>query len=363
MDVAGAPAESLAGTAAQEHSSLAGMRLTELLAEVQDRLSAVARTQARVQDLLDAFLSVAAGLDLDTTLRPIVEGAARLVDARYGALGVLRPAGGLGAFITVGLDDAQRAAMGHLPEGKGILGTLITDPHPLRLADLGEHPASVGFPAGHPPMRTFLGVPVRVGDTAFGNLYMTEKRGDGQFTAEDSAVLVALAGAAGTAIDNARLYAEGEVRRRWLAAVGDVRSTLLSGMAPDEALQLVVDRVAELTGADGAWLVSGPDPVDGSYEVQAQSGSGLVDVVGSRLRPSDAPVLAAVVAQGAAARLDHAAMPCPGTNSQLTWGPAIGVPLRSSDARAAVVIAARIGGRAGFRSTIGPLVNRGGEPG
>src|SRR4051794_10940565 len=287
MDVAGAPAESLAGTAAQEHSSLAGMRLTELLEEVQDRLSAVARTQARVQDLLDAFLSVSSGLDLDTTLRQIVEAAAGLVDARYGALGVLAPRGGLSAFVTVGLDEGERARMGHLPEGKGLLGQLINDPHPLRVAELATHPSSVGFPPGHPPMRTFLGVPVLVRGTVYGNLYMTEKRGGGQFTAEDTAVLVALAGAAGIAIDNARLYAEGEVRRRWLAAVGDVRSALLSGIAPDEALALVVARVAELTGADGAWLVSGPD--EGSYRVQAQTGQGLVDITGSTLRPEDAP--------------------------------------------------------------------------
>src|SRR3954468_4681324 len=125
----------VAGAAAQKHSSLAGMRLTELLEEVQERLAAVARTQARVQDLLDAFLSVSAGLDLDTTLRQIVEAAARLVDAQYGALGVLRPEGGLGAFVTVGIDDALRATMGHLPEGKGVLGQLITDPRPLRIAD------------------------------------------------------------------------------------------------------------------------------------------------------------------------------------------------------------------------------------
>src|SRR5215217_5191164 len=114
-------------------SPLAAMRLTELLDEVQERLTTVARTQARVQDLLDAFLSVSAGLDLDTTLRQIVEAAARLVDAQYGALGVLRREGGLGAFITVGIDDGLRATMGHLPEGKGILGQLITDPHPLRI--------------------------------------------------------------------------------------------------------------------------------------------------------------------------------------------------------------------------------------
>jgi hypothetical protein len=155
---------------------------------VQDRLATVARTQERVQDLLDAFLSVSAGLDLDTTLHQIAEAATGLVDARYGALGVLRPGGGLGAFITVGIDQELADRMGHLPEGKGVLGQLITAPHPLRISDLGAHSSSLGFPEPHPPMRTFLGVPVLVRGEVFGNLYMTEKR-DGEFTAEDEAVL------------------------------------------------------------------------------------------------------------------------------------------------------------------------------
>ena len=335
---------------------LEGMRLTELLAEVQERLSTVARTQARVQELLDAFLSVSAGLDLDDTLRQIIEAAADLVDARYGALGVLRHEGGLSAFVTVGIDDEQRAAMGHLPEGKGVLGQLITDPHPLRIADLGSHPSSVGFPPGHPAMRTFLGVPITVRGTVFGNLYMTEKRGGGQFTAEDQAVLVALAGAAGIAIDNARLYEEGETRRRWLSAVADVRSTLLSGIPPEQALHLVVDRVAELTDADGAWLLQGPDPVDDSYQVQAQTGAGLVDLTGSRIDPADAPALQAVICAGGVAVLDMAAVPYDGPNGHISWGPTIGVPLRSTDGQGAVVIAARRGGRPVFDPGHGPLV-------
>jgi len=351
-------------TGADEHRSardtasvLDGMRLTELLDEVQERLSAVARTQARVQDLLDAFLSVSTGLDLDTTLRQIIEAAARLVDAEYGALGVLRPEGGLGAFITVGIDDELRAAMGHLPEGKGVLGQLITDPHPLRIADLSTHPSSVGFPPGHPAMRTFLGVPITVRGTVFGNLYMTEKHGGGQFTAEDKAVLVALAGAAGIAIDNARLYEQGEVRRRWLAAVGDVRSTLLDGMSPDEALHLVVHRVADLTGADGAWLLKGPDPSDGRFVVQAQTGAGLVDITGERLAPADAPALQAVITAGGAAAVDMAGLQYGGPNQHVSWGPTIGVPLRSTDGEGAVIIAARRGGGPVFDEAVAPLIS------
>ena len=337
-------------------SPLAGMRLTELLTEVQDRLATVARTQERVQDLLDAFLSVSAGLDLDTTLHQIAEAATGLVDARYGALGVLRPGGGLGAFITVGIDQELADRMGHLPEGKGVLGQLITAPHPLRISDLGAHSSSLGFPEQHPPMRTFLGVPVLVRGEVFGNLYMTEKR-DGEFTAEDEAVLTALAGAAGVAIDNARLYAAGEVRQRWLAAVGDVRSTLLGERSPDAALQLVVDRVRGLTAADSAWLLSGPDPDDGSYRVQAQSGDGLTDIAGSRLDPADTPALQAVVAAGGVARVDLADLPSTGPDPHIAWGPTIGVPLHSIDAQAAVVIAARRAGDPPFDESLGPLIS------
>ncbi|GAA4311542.1 Histidine kinase-like ATPase domain-containing protein [Klenkia terrae] len=353
VEPAGAPP-----AAGGEHppSPLAGMRLTELLGEVQERLSAVARTQERVQDLLDAFLSVTTGLDLDTTLRQIVEASTRLVDARYGALGVLDPTGGLGAFITVGLDDDVQATMGHLPEGKGVLGQLITDPHPLRIAELSSHPASVGFPPGHPPMHTFLGVPVLVRGTVFGNLYMTEKRGGGQFTAEDTAVLVALAGAAGIAIDNARLFEQGELRRRWTDAVGDVRGALLNGMSPDEALHLVVDRVADLAAADGVWLFTGPDSGDGAYEVRAQAGDGLVDSTGRRLHPDDAPALGAVHAAGEMVALDMGGIPYDGPNRHVPWGSTLGVPLRSIDARAAVLVVARRGGGAPFDPAVGPLV-------
>jgi signal transduction histidine kinase len=332
------------------------MRLTELLDEVQDRLAAVTRTQARVQDLLDAFLSVSTGLDLDTTLRRIVEAAAGLVDARYGAFGVLRPGGGLGAFVTVGIDPELSARMGRLPEGKGVLGELIINSRPLRISELGAHPSSVGFPEHHPPMRSFLGVPVLVRGEVFGNLYMTEKR-DGDFTAEDETMLVALAGAAGVAIDNARLYAVGEVRQRWLAAEGDVRATLLAGLPPEETLQLVVDRVRTLTGAHAAWLVSGPDPQDDSYRVQAQSGEGLVDVIGHTLDPADSPALQAVVSAGAVGQVDMATTPYSGPNQHICWGPTIGVPLRVSDAQAAVVIAARRTGEPPFDESTGPLIS------
>src|SRR3954452_6307579 len=275
----------------QEASPLSGMRLTELVEEVQERLTSVARVQSRVQHLLDAFLSVSTGLDLPSTLRRIVESACDLVDARYGALGVLRHGGdGLAAFIHVGVDDERAARMGSLPQGKGVLGQLIREPYPLRIPDLGKHPSSVGFPPNHPPMHTFLGVPVLARGEVFGNLYMTEKA-HGEFTVEDEAILTALAGAAGIAIDNARLYEDGERRRRWLTAISDVRGSLLDAASPDEALGLISDRLAALTEADATWLVQAPDPTDGSYLVRTQTGVGLNDLVGSRITASDSPVL------------------------------------------------------------------------
>jgi signal transduction histidine kinase len=332
------------------------MRLTELLAEVQERLDAVGRTQARIQHLLDAFLSVSTGLDLDTTLRRIVEAGVALVDARYGALGVLRDGGGLAAFIHVGIDDETRARMGHLPEGKGVLGQLITEPYPLRIPDLSRHPSSVGFPPHHPPMRSFLGVPVLVRGEVFGNLYLTEKA-SGAFTAEDEAILTALAGAAGIAIDNARLYEEGEERRRWLSAVSDVRAALLDATSPAEALGLIAERVATLTGADATWVLRGPAPGDGTYTVAAQIGDGLDDISGSALSPAESPVLEAVeAAGGSVVAVDLSGLAFDGPNDHVAWGPCLGIPLHGAHSEDAVLIVGRTAGSAPFADSVAPLV-------
>jgi len=162
----------------------------------------------RLRALLDAVLSIGSDLDLRAVLHRIVESAASLVDARYGALGVLDESRTkLAEFITVGLTEEQRHHIGDLPQGKGILGLLIIDPKPLRLPDLGEHPDSFGFPPNHPPMHSFLGVPIRVRDEVFGNLYLTDKKSAEAFTDIDEELVSALATAAGIAIENARLQA------------------------------------------------------------------------------------------------------------------------------------------------------------
>jgi signal transduction histidine kinase len=337
-------------------SPLSGMRLTELIGEVQERLASVARSQERIQHLLDAFLSVSSGLDLDSTLRRIVESAAELVDARYGALGVLGRHGGLSAFITTGIDDELRAIMGHLPEGKGVLGQLITEPYPLRIPDLSLHPSSVGFPPHHPPMKTFLGVPVLVRGEVFGNLYMTEKQ-HGEFTAEDEAVLTALAAAAGVAIDNARLYEEGEIRRRWLTAVSDVRAALLDAPSAHDALSVIAERVVDLTEADAAWVLTGPDPADGTYTIEVQHGDGLDDVLGEHVAPTDSHLLEALESRGGeVAFMDLTGLDYTGLNAHVDWGPCVGFSLQGSHADRTVVCVARRSGRPAFDESLAPLV-------
>ncbi|MCV7191625.1 GAF domain-containing sensor histidine kinase [Mycolicibacterium brumae] len=157
--------------------------------------------------LIDAMLAVTTNLDLEETLTTIVDTAMRLVGARYGALGVIGPSADLlERFIHQGIDRATADKIGPLPQGRGVLGVLLDEPEPVRIPDVAEHPASVGFPPHHPPMRTFLGVPIRIRDEVYGNLYLTEKADGKLFTADDEVLVVALAAAAGIAINNARLY-------------------------------------------------------------------------------------------------------------------------------------------------------------
>ncbi|MGN6172927.1 MAG: GAF domain-containing sensor histidine kinase [Streptosporangiaceae bacterium] len=226
------------------------LQLDDLLTELQSRLQAGVATRDRVHVLLEAVVAVGGNLDLEIVLRKIIETAVPLVRARYGALGVIGDDGRLTEFIPVGLDEAQIAAIDHWPEGHGLLGTLIRDPRPLRLPDLSSHPESYGFPPGHPAMRSFLGVPIRIRDEVYGNLYLTEKQGGGPFDEEDETLVIALAAAAGVAIDNARLYEEARRQERWLRATADVTRELLSGTEPTQVLTLVTQQALALSGAD-----------------------------------------------------------------------------------------------------------------
>jgi signal transduction histidine kinase len=270
----------------------AGLRLDELLTELQDRLTEITNTRDRLQGLLKAVVAVGTGLELESTLQRIVQTAVELVDASYGALGVVSEEG-LSSFVYVGIDQETRDRMGHLPEGKGLLGHLIEHPYPIRLPDLTRHPSSVGFPAHHPPMRSFLGTPIRLRDVVFGNLYLTEKKGEAEFTADDVVVLEALAAAAGVAVENARLFEEARLRERWQQASGAVNSLLLGGASTEDALDLIVRRTRELSGSDSALILI----ADGdSLVVRAAAGRRGEQLIGSAM-PASEPTFAAVLTE------------------------------------------------------------------
>ena len=217
--------------------------------------------QDRDRGLFTAVVSVAAGLELGATLRRIVQAAVELVDASYGALGVLAPDGRLGEFVHVGIDPETAETIGDLPTGRGILGLLVKHPVPIRLDDLSTHPASSGMPPGHPKMRSFLGVPVRVRGEVFGNLYLTEKRTGTGFTSDDERTVMALAAAAAVAIENARLYERMKQREQWQQGTTEIATAVLAGRDTDDVLALIANRARRLTGADVA-LVALPDDAD-----------------------------------------------------------------------------------------------------
>ncbi|WP_147943915.1 GAF domain-containing protein [Microbispora hainanensis] len=239
----------------EPRSLIPSMRLDDLLAELQSRLEAVLATRDRVHALLEAVVSIGSDLDLEVVLRRIVETATTLVDATYGAMGVIGEENTLVQFVPVGLSEEEIARIEHWPHGLGLLGLLIKEPQTLRLADISRHPESYGFPPGHPPMGSFLGVPVRVRDEVFGNLYLTEKRGGGNFDEDDEAIVVALATAAGVAIENARLYEESRRRETWLRASSDITTRLLSGAEPREVLTLIARRAREMADADAVAIL------------------------------------------------------------------------------------------------------------
>ena len=305
------------------------LQLDELLAELQARLQAVPAARDRMRALLEAVVAIGSGLDLESTLRRIVETAVDLVDATYGALGVIGEGKRLAEFIPVGLSQEEIGRVHHWPEGRGLLGLLIEDPRPLRLADICEHPASSGFPDGHPPMRSFLGVPVRVRDEVFGNLYLTNKRGGGEFTEDDEAVLVALGAAAGVAVENARLYEAARLQQRWIQASAEVATRLLSGSQPAEVLAGITRQALELSGADLAVLAL-PDDEGRRLTITYAEGEGA-DATRGLVLPAGHSLSGRVLATGEPvtsgdfAADERAAAAARGAMSQI--GPAIVFPL------------------------------------
>src|SRR3954454_9000719 len=224
------------------------LELDELIDQLIDRAGDVKRAQGRLRALLRAIETVTGDLSLELVLRNVVESACELASAQYGALGVIGNDGGLEQFIHVGIDDATAARIGSLPQGKGLLGALITDPRPIRLRHMTDDVRSTGFPPNHPAMDSFIGVPIHVRGEVFGNLYLADNA-TGEFSAEDEELVLALALAAGTAISNARLYRDSRVQQRWLEASVEIGAQMLSS-AGEDPLRMVARRAIDIADAD-----------------------------------------------------------------------------------------------------------------
>ena len=310
--------------------------------EVQDRVEQIVEGRDRLDGLVEAMLVVTSGLELDDTLRTIVHTAIELVDARYGALGVHGHAHELVEFIYEGIDEVTRKRIGPLPEGRGVLGVLIDDPKPIRLDHIMHHAASVGFPPNHPPMSTFLGVPVRIRDEVFGNLYLTEKA-DGQPFSEDDEVLVqALAAAAGIAIDNARLYEQSRTRQSWIEATREIGTELLSGTDPARVFRLIADKALDLSGAHVTLVAVPVDPELAASEVAelvVAATAGDASLAAAQTIPVAETPIGDTFVRRTPGRFDNVGL---GPRDDAGGaGPALVLPLRATDAVAGVLVALR----------------------
>ncbi|GAY14467.1 GAF domain-containing sensor histidine kinase [Mycobacterium sp. shizuoka-1] len=230
--------------------------------------------------LIDAMLAVSSGLELEKKLHTIVHTAMGLVSARYGAVGVIasEPQPVLERFIFEGIDRETADRIGPLPAGHGMLGLLLNTPKVIRVEDLSQHPASIGFPEHHPPMRSFLGVPIRIRDQVYGNLYLTEKANGAAFTEADEVLVLALAGAAGIAIDNARLYQAANTRQLWIEATRDISTDLLAGDDPAAVHREIISKALALTGGDFSFYATPDD--SGGLAVTATT---RTELMGSQL--------------------------------------------------------------------------------
>ncbi|QBR91255.1 GAF domain-containing protein [Nocardioides euryhalodurans] len=327
------------------------LELDELLSQLIERAQGVRAAQNRLRGLLHANRAVVGDLSLSAVLRRIVEAACELVDAPYGALGVIAPDGtGLEEFIHVGMPEDAVASIGHLPEGKGLLGALIDDPRPIRLRDMRDDIRSVGLPAGHPPMRGFLGVPIRVRDEVFGNLYLASLS-QANFDAEDEELVVALAATAGVAIENARLYEESRRRQVWLQASADVTRQLLSAES-DGALAVIAERVAELATADVVTVVL--PQVGGSGLTVAVAVGHKADQLRGLSYAVEGTLSELVLTTGRSAVLEDASdLTGPGQRSVhmseiVPVGPVMGVPLAGTEGVRGALLVGRLQGRRPF---------------
>ncbi|HTK66392.1 MAG TPA: GAF domain-containing protein, partial [Pseudonocardia sp.] len=331
------------------------LELDTLLAQLIDRAQEVMSTQGRLRGLLRATQMITADLALPVVLHQIAVAARDLMGARYAALGVIAPDGHLSEFVHVGMPDELVAQIGQLPQGKGLLGALIDDPAPIRLDSLGQDERSSGFPPGHPPMDSFLGVPVRVKEEVFGNLYLAEST-SGTFTAEDEELATALAASAGVVIANARLYEAARDRHKWLQASAMITRQLLS---PDpegtgRPLQLIAEQCRDIAGADLVTVVLPTEgavsgPPDLRVEIAVGTGGEMERLVGRSLS-LDSSLAGRVFTSGQPLRManPYELVVTPALSDVIDVGPVLVVPLKGSQRMHGVLTVARLRGCAAF---------------
>lgn len=327
------------------------MEFEGLLSELLERAEDVRSAQQRLHGLLRANQSIISDRALETVLRRIVEAACELLEARYGALGVLSPDGnGLERFIHIGIDDETAARIGDLPQGKGVLGALIEHPVPIRLHELSDDERSVGFPENHPPMHTFLGVPITIRGEVFGNLYLTERLNGGDFSAQDVELASALAATAAVAIDNARLFEDARRRQEWLSASAAV-SVQIGTASGGEPLRSVAEHVHRLADADVVTVVR---PDRGGRRLHIEVAVGLAN---ERLAGASYPIAGtltdAVLGSGEAAKVTgrEDSSGDPGSlhlRDVLPVGPAMVLPLSGPDAVRGALVVGRLASRRPF---------------
>jgi len=305
---------------------------------------ATVRESERLRALVETGIAINSELSLDGVLERIVEAAARVTGARYAALGVVDRAGsGLERFITYGIGPEVETQIGDPPHGRGILGVLIQDARPLRLHDLTQDPRSVGFPPGHPPMHTFLGVPIVLRGAAYGNLYLTEKD-EGDFTDEDEELVTLLAAQAAVAIENARLYESATTWSQQLESLNEVGAALMGELELEPLLDLIATRLRELIDAR---LVAIALPAGGALRIAAADGQGAVELVATNVLAQDSKT-GRVLERGRSERVDSL-MEDPEVNQEVArrLGASSGlyVPLLARDVPIGVLIAHDKAGR------------------
>jgi signal transduction histidine kinase len=307
--------------------------------------------------LLEAGLTLASELSLPIVLQRIVDLAAQMTDARYGALGVIGEDNKLTEFVTTGIPARQRQAIGALPTGRGVLGLLIHEPHPVRLKNIAGHPLSVGFPANHPPMRSFLGAPVQALGRVYGNVYLADKRSAEEFTPEDEEALVVLAAQAGVAIANASLYAEVRLRERWLDALRDITTQVLAPASEESILQSIADHARDLADADAATIVT-ETPTPGQLVVAAAAGARAIELRGE-VMPADGSISGAVMRSGEGRMFDDISGETAAYQPLVALGnhgPAFFVPLRVPGGVIGTLMVANLKGGRRFQQSTRQLI-------